>query len=83
MTINCGSLFKKSQYIDFIEFIFVTIESKHIRYNLIMTHQITSVLSRTIRLETLIPDLLNWLYYPEQILPFSKVKYLSQCRRHR
>ena len=45
-----------------------------------MTHKITSVLSRIIRLKTLIPDLLNWLYYPEQILPFSQVNYLSQCR---
>ena len=34
---------------------------------------------RIIRLKTLIPDLLNWLYYPEQILPFSQVNYLSQC----
>ena len=45
-----------------------------------MTHKITSVLLRIIRLKTLIPDLLNWLYYPEQNLPFSQVNYLSQCR---
>ena len=62
------------------EFIFVIIEAKHIYYSLSMTHKITSVLLRIIRLKTLIPDLLNWLYYPEQILPFSQVNYLSQCR---
>ena len=62
------------------EFIFVIIESKHIYYSLSMTHKITSVLLRIIRLKTLIPDLLNWLYYPEQILPFSQVNYISQFR---
>ena len=41
-----------------------------------MTHKITSVLLRIIRLKTLIPDLLNWLYYPEQIFPFLQVNYL-------
>ena len=47
-----------------------------------MTHKIASVLLRIISLKTLIPDLLNWLYYPDpaQILPFSQVSYLSQCR---
>ena len=45
-----------------------------------MSHKITSVLLRIIRLKTLIPDILNWLYYPEQNLPFSQVNYLSQCR---
>ena len=45
-----------------------------------MTHKITSVLLGIIRLKTLTLDLLNWLYYPEQILPFSQVNYLSQCR---
>ena len=45
-----------------------------------MTHKITSVLLRIISLKTLIPDLLNWLYYSEQILHFSQVNYLSQCR---
>ena len=35
-----------------------------------MTHKITSVLLRKISLKTLNPDLLNWLYYPEQIIPF-------------
>ena len=62
------------------EFIFVIIESKHIYYSLSMTHKIMSVLLRIIRLKTLIPDLLNGLYYPEQILPFSQVNYLSRCR---
>ena len=62
------------------EFIFVIIESKHICYSLSMSHKITSVLLRIIRLKTLIPDILNWLYYPEQNLPFSQVNYLSQCR---
>ena len=42
-----------------------------------MTHKITSVLLWIIRLKTLTPDLLNWLYYPEQILPFLHVNYLS------
>ena len=42
-----------------------------------MTHKITSVLLRIIRLKILIPDLLNWLYYSEQILPFSQLNYLS------
>ena len=42
-----------------------------------MTHKITSVLLRIIRLKTLIPDLLSWLYYPEQIFPFLQVNYLS------
>ena len=60
-------------------FIFVIIEAKHIYYSLSMTHKITSVLLRIIRLKTLNPDLLNWLYYPKQILPFSQVNYLSQC----
>ena len=45
-----------------------------------MTHTITSVLLRIICLKTLIPDLLNCLYYSEQILPYSQVNYLSQCR---
>ena len=45
-----------------------------------MTHKITSVLLRIICLKTLIPDLLNWLYYSEQILPFSQVNYLSEFR---
>ena len=64
----------------FNEFIFVIIESKHIYYSISMTHKITSVLLRMIRLKTLIPDLLNWLYYSEKILPFSQVNHLSQCR---
>ena len=42
-----------------------------------MIHKITSVLLRIIRLKTLIPDLLNWLYYPEQIFTFLQVNYLS------
>ena len=62
------------------EFIFVVIESKHIYYSLSMTHKITNVLLWIIRPKILILDLLNWLYYPEQILPFSQVNYLSQCR---
>ena len=62
------------------EFIFVIIESRQIYYSLSMTHKITSALLRIIRLKTLTPDLLNWLYYPKQILPFSQVNYLSQCR---
>ena len=62
------------------EFIFVIIESKHIYYSLSMTHKSTSVLLRINRLTTLTPDLLNWLYHPEQILPFLQVNYLSQCR---
>ena len=41
-----------------------------------MTHKITSVLLRIIRPKTLTLDLLNWLYYPEQILLFSQVNYL-------
>ena len=45
-----------------------------------MTHKITSVLLWITRLKTLTLDLLNWLYYPEQLLPFSQVNYLSQCR---
>ena len=65
---------------DINEFIFVIIESKHIDYSLSMTHKIASVLLQIIRLKTLTPDLLNRLYYPEQILPFSQVNYLSQCR---
>ena len=40
-----------------------------------MTHKITSVLLQIIRLKTLTPDLLNWLCYPEQILPFSQVNF--------
>ena len=67
-------------YIYIYEFIFVIIESKHIYYSLNMTHKITNVLLRIIRLKTLTPDLLNWLYYPEEILPFSQVNYVSQCR---
>ena len=59
------------------EFTFVIIESKHIYYSLSMTHKITRVLLQIIRLKTLIPDLLNWLHHPEQILPFSQVNYLS------
>ena len=62
------------------EFIFVIIESKHIYYSIGITHKITGVLLRIIHLKTLIPDLLNWLYYSEQILPFSQVNYFSQCR---
>ena len=62
------------------EFIFVIIESRQIYCSLSMTHKITSALLRIIRLKTLTPDLLNWLYYPKQILPFSQVNYLSQCR---
>ena len=65
------------------EFIFVIIESKHIYYSIGMTHKITSVLLRIIRLNTLIPDLLNWLYYSEQILPFSQVNYLSMNRKRK
>ena len=61
-------------------FIFVIIESKHIYYSLSVTHKITNVLLRKIRRKALIPDLLNWLCYHEQILPFSQVNYLSQCR---
>ena len=38
-----------------------------------MTHKITSVLLQKIWLQTLVLDLLIWLYYPEQILPFSQV----------
>ena len=57
------------------EFIFVIIGSKHIYYSLSMTHKITSVLLGITCLKTLTPDLLNWLYYPEQILPFSQVNY--------
>ena len=38
-----------------------------------MTHKITSVLLQKICLQTLVLDLLIWLYYPEQILPFSQV----------
>ena len=46
-----------------------------------MTHKITSVLLQITRLKTLLtPDLLSWLCYPEQILPFSQVNDLSQCR---
>ena len=45
-----------------------------------MAHKVTSVLLRIIRFKTLIPDLLNRLYYSEQSLPFSQVNYLSQCR---
>ena len=45
-----------------------------------MTHKITSVLLWNIRLKTLTPGLLNWLYCPKEILPFSQVNYLSQCR---
>ena len=62
------------------EFIFVMIESKHIYYSLSMTHKITSVLLWKIRLKTLNPDLVNWVYYPKQILPFSQANYLSQCQ---
>ena len=61
-------------------FIFVIIESKHIYYSLSVTHKIRSVLLRKIRLKAIIPDLLNWLCHHEQILPFSQVNYLSQCR---
>ena len=45
-----------------------------------MTHKITRVLLQITRLKTLTPDLLSWLCYPEQILPFSQVNDLSQCR---
>ena len=45
-----------------------------------MIHKITSVSLRNIRLKTLTPGLFNWLYYPKEILPFSQVSYLSQCR---
>ena len=38
-----------------------------------MTHKITSVLLQKMCLQTLVLDLLIWLYYPEQILPFSQV----------
>ena len=55
-------------------------DSKHIYYSISMTHKITSVLLQIICLKTLILDLLDWLYYSEQILPFSQVNYLSQCR---
>ena len=61
----------------FFKYLRIYFRNNRVKTHILQFKQITSVLLRIIHLRTLIQDLLNWLYYPVQILPFSQVNCLS------